>query len=145
RWLYLTFVIDEGPRFKVRSVTFSGNRWIDNEQLQRNVEFKPGDDFDRAKMNKATAALVEAYGGVGFAKADIKASVRELENEPQLDLIYEIKEGPLVRVAAVNVHVSGDSPHTRNKVALNRVSVMPGSIANGREKAASERRLRAAG
>lgn len=143
KWLYLTFVIDEGPRFTVRSVSFSGNTLFTEEQLRPLVELNQGDQFDQAKMNKSVAALTDAYGGVGYVMANVQASPRTLESEPELDLVYEIKEGARYRIGKINVTISGDNPHTRKEVALNRLSFRPGEIADIRKIRDSERRLRA--
>ncbi|MCE9545505.1 MAG: hypothetical protein K8T25_08300, partial [Planctomycetia bacterium] len=144
KWLYLTFVIDEGPRFTVRSVTFTGNKIFDTEQLQPLVDLKAGEYFDQSKMNKSTTALTDAYGGVGHVMAQVQASPRLMENEPQLDLVYEITEGSRYRIGKINVTIGGDNPHTRRQVALNRLSFRPGDVADIRKIRDSERRLRAA-
>lgn len=144
KWLYLTFVIDEGPRFKVRSVSFSGNTLFSEEQLRSLVELNQGDNFDQAKMNKSVTALTDAYGGVGYVMAQVQASPRTLESEPELDLVYEVKEGARYRIGKISVSITGDNPHTRKEVALNRLSFRPGEIADIRKIRDSERRLRAA-
>jgi len=88
-------------------------------------------------------ALRVAYGGQGHIFADIKASPRFLEEPGQLDLVYQIEEGDMFRVGKINIHVAGDSPHTRRDVVLNRLSLRPGDIVDIREVRASERRLKA--
>ncbi|MCE9554110.1 MAG: hypothetical protein K8T91_12145 [Planctomycetes bacterium] len=144
KWLYLSFVIDEGPRFKVRSVSFSGNTLFSEEQLRPLVELNQGDNFDQGKMNKSVTALTDAYGGVGYVMAQVQASPRTLESEPELDLVYEVKEGARYRIGKITVSITGDNPHTRKEVALNRLSFRPGEIADIRKIRDSERRLRAA-
>ena len=58
-WLYLTFVIDEGPRFKVRSVTFAGNRLI-GEDHRRSFFFVQ--DFGDASSDSARTARTSRSG-----------------------------------------------------------------------------------
>ena len=41
RWITLRFVIDEGPRYRIRSVTFIGNEVFDQGQLMHMIELKP--------------------------------------------------------------------------------------------------------
>ena len=88
-------------------------------------------------------SLRDAYGSEGHIFADIKASPRFLEEPGQLDLVYQIEEGDMFRVGKINIHVSGESPHTRRDVVLNRLSLRPGDIVDIREVRASERRLKA--
>ena len=41
RWITLRFVIDEGPRYRVRSVAFVGNEVFEQGQLMHMIELKP--------------------------------------------------------------------------------------------------------
>ncbi|NIL97479.1 MAG: hypothetical protein GTO53_07650 [Planctomycetales bacterium] len=145
RWAELTFVVDEGPRFVVRSVTFSGNQTFGEDQLQSLINLQAGQYFDLPQMNKDVRQLSDAYGSVGFIKADIKPSPRTLESTPEVDLVYDISEGDRYRVGRIHVTITGDNPHTQRSVALDRISVRPGDIVDIREIRASERRLRASG
>ena len=43
-WVTLRFVIDEGPRYKIRSVNFVGNEVFNPDQLLQMIELKPGAD-----------------------------------------------------------------------------------------------------
>jgi outer membrane protein insertion porin family len=145
RWAELTFVIDEGPRFAVRSVSFSGNETFGAAQLRPLITLNAGQYFDLTKMNKDIRQLTDAYGSVGFIKADVKPSPRTLESTPEVDLVYDISEGHRYRVGSIHVSITGDNPHTQRSVALDRISVRPGDIVDIREIRASERRLRASG
>ena len=145
RWLNLTFVIDEGPRFTVRDVSFEGNDLFDNDQLHQLLKLKQGDYFDLSTMSKDVANLTDAYGALGFILADIKPSPRTLENTPEIDLVYEIARGDRYEVGRINVMIEGDNPHTQRTVALNRIDLHPGDIIDIRKIHDSERRLRASG
>ena len=45
RWLYIRYIIDEGPRYKVRQVSFIGNSAFSSDQLDSVIELKPGSDL----------------------------------------------------------------------------------------------------
>jgi outer membrane protein insertion porin family len=143
QWATLTFVIDEGPRYRIRDMSVVGNKKFDAQQLLTQLKLKQGDYFNLDKMQLDENALRDAYGSQGHIFADIKASPRFLEEPGQLDLVYQIEEGDMFRVGKINIHVAGDSPHTRKDVVLNRLSLRPGDIVDIREVRASERRLKA--
>ncbi len=143
QWLTLRFVIDEGPRYKIRNVSIVGNHKYDSQQLIEYLQLKQGDFFNLDKMQRDENSLRDLYGGVGYIFSDIKASPRFLEEPGELDLVYQVKEGEMFRVGKINIHVEGDSPHTRRSVILNRLSLQPGDIVDIREVRASERRLKA--
>ena len=46
RWLTIRFIINEGPRYRVRNVSFIGNQSYEAEQLMRLVELKPGEEIN---------------------------------------------------------------------------------------------------
>jgi outer membrane protein insertion porin family len=145
RYAKVRFVVDEGPRFRIRSISFNGNQTFGNQQLRPLVAQKTGDHFDLAALKKDVQQLTDAYGSVGYILADINPSPRTLESTPEVDLVYEVNEGERYRVGQINVKIAGENPHTKRTVALNRLSFRPGDIVDIREIRDSERRLRASG
>ena len=142
-WVTITFVIDEGPRYKIRNVSVIGNTKYTSDELLAELKLKSGDYFNQAKMTADVSALQDKYGGIGYVFADVKADPRFLEEPAQLDLVYNIKEGDRYRVGKINVDIKGEYPHTQLTTVLNRLSIKPGDIVDIREIRASERRLRA--
>jgi len=141
-WTYLTFVINEGPRYTVRNVSFVGNSRFQTEFLQRELELKGGEFFNQSKMDKDLNQIRDIYGGRGFVFADIRADPRFLEEPGQLDLVYNVAEGQRYRVGQINVRIRGEHPHTRHSVVLNRLSLRPGDILDIRKLREDERRLK---
>lgn len=143
KWLTLKFVIDEGPRYVIRSVSIEGNTKFASEPLVEFLEMKAGAYFDQADMNKDINTLIDLYGSQGHVFADVQADPRFLEEPGQLDLVYRIKEGDVFTVGDVNVKIAGEFPHTRDTVVLNRLDLRPGDIIDARKMRDAERRLRA--
>ena len=142
-WVYVTYVIDEGPRYKVRNISFFGNEKYSNDELTQLLELKPGDYFDQNKLQTDLNKIREKYGSIGHVFADVEPDPRFLEEPGELDLVYKIDEGRPYKVGMINVRIKGESPHTQVTTVLNRMSLAPGDIADIREIRASERRLRA--
>lgn len=145
RWLTLRFIINEGPRYRVRRVAFMGNSAYSPEQLASMVELKPGEnnspEFNVAKMNADVVSLRDLYGGEGFIFANIVAEPRFLEEPGLLDIVYKIEEGKQFYAGDIRVHIVGGGGITRREVVLNRLSVRTGDKINVREIRNSERRL----
>ncbi|WP_218932352.1 POTRA domain-containing protein [Adhaeretor mobilis] len=144
-WVTLSFVINEGPRYKVRDVKFIGNTKFDPEKVAANTKLKAGQLFEQTDMQKDSLWLQELYGSHGYVFADVKPETIFLEKPGEVDLVYNIEEGGQFRVGRVFVHIGGDTPHSRRQIALNRLSLRPGDIMDIRELKASERRLVASG
>jgi outer membrane protein insertion porin family len=142
KWLTVTFVIDEGPRYKIRQVSLVGNSTFTTESLAQRLQFKTGDYFDARRMNLDLNELRDTYGSQGYIHADIKADPRFLEEPGMIDLVYDIQEGEQYRVGKIVVNIEGENPHTKRNVVINRLSLAPNDIIDIREIRASERRLR---
>ena len=141
-WTHLTFVVNEGPRYTVRNVSFVGNSRFKTEFLERDVKLKGGEFFNQAKMDADLNLIRDIYGGRGFVFADIRADPRFLEEPGQLDLVYNVTEGQRYRVGKINVRIRGENPHTRHSTVLNRLSLRPGDILDIRKLRDDERRLK---
>lgn len=139
----ITFVIEEGPRYKVREVRLLGNTKFTTPQLQEHLTLKGTEFYDQAKMNKDVSLIRDIYGGQGYIFADVQAEPRFLEEPGTLDLVYNLKEGDRYRVSKINIHIEGDNPHTRSNTVLNRLSLRPGDIIDLNKLRQSERRLKA--
>jgi outer membrane protein insertion porin family len=142
KWITLTFVIDEGPRYVVRSVKIEGAQKFPEEPLLGFMDIKPGQYFHQDKMNKDINTLTDLYGSKGYVFADVQADPRFLEEPGQLDLVYRVKEGEVFYIGDINVHVGGEYPHTRDAVVLVRSGLMPGDLADMRKIRDWERRLK---
>ena len=145
KWLTIRYIIDEGPRYKIRNVSFVGNSAFSTEQLNSMVELKPGSEgmpeFNVSKMNQDVVSLRDLYGSQGFVYSNVEAEPRFLEEPGALDIVYRIEEGKQYRVGNINVHIDGDVNVTKREVALNRLSQKPGDLIDVREIRNSERRL----
>jgi outer membrane protein insertion porin family len=143
KWVTVRFVIDEGPRYVVRSVKIEGTEKFPETPLLGFMDIKPGEYFHQDKMNKDINTLVDLYGSKGYVFADVQADPRFLEEPGQLDLVYRVKEGEVFHVGDINVHIGGEYARTRDSVVLNRAgNIRPGDLADMREIRAWERRLK---
>ncbi len=143
KWLHLTFVINEGPRYKVRKISFIGNTKFASEELAASLRLQQGMDYNQSQMNKDQTTIQEKYGCDGYVFANVDPQIRFPEHTGELDLVYDISEGDRYRVGKINVRIKGEYPHTRNTTVLNRLSIKPGDIVDIRKLRDSERRLRA--
>ena len=148
-WLLLTFVIQEGPRYQVRNVSFLGNTKFPTSALAEKVKLKNTTEaepifFNQAQMKADVLAIQDLYGADGYVFCDVKADPRYLEQKGWMDLVYKIKEGDRYKIGAIKVVIKGEYPHTRINTVLNRMGcIRPGEIADSRELRKAEVRLKA--
>jgi outer membrane protein insertion porin family len=144
-WVTLRFVIDEGPRYKIRNVSIIGNKKYANDELMTELKLNSKDYFNQDRMTVDVRALQDKYGGVGYVFADVKPDLRFLEEPGQLDLVYNISEGDRYRVGRINIQIKGDYSHTQENTVRNRLYFKPGDIVDIREIRASEVALKRSG
>ncbi len=144
-WMTLTFYINEGPRYHVRNISFIGNRIYDEAAISGGLKLKAGEFYDQAKMNTDIGYVKDMYGSNGYVFANAEADLRFFEEPGQLDLVYKVTEGKQCLVGDINVHIGGDSPHTKAVTAINRLSLRPGDVIDIRKIRASERRIKYSG
>jgi outer membrane protein insertion porin family len=141
-WATITFVINEGPRYKIRNVSVVGNDKIGTDAIMKDLKLNSGAWFNQGAMSHDVNLVRDLYGGRGYVFADIEPDPRLLEHG-EMDLIYTIKEGSRYRVGKINVNILGDSTHTNARTIYNRLSVRPGDILDTRKLRSDERRLKA--
>ncbi len=141
-WLTLTFIINEGPRYKIRNIEFVGNQKIVQSIWTEKMKLHNNEFFDQAKMNRDLGEIRDAYGCRGYVFADIQADPRFLEEPGQLDLVYEIKEGNRYRVGKIDISITGDDTHTSSRVVYDRLSLRPGDILDTTKLRGDEVRLK---
>ncbi len=142
KFMDVTFVVDEGPRFMVRDVSVVGNKYFQSDVLMDALKMESGEYFNLAKMNQDQRTLRnEYYGREGFVFVDIVPEPRFLEEPGQLDLVYRISEGDRFRAGEINVHIEGDSSHTRHHVVMNLLGFREGDVIDLKELELSKARL----
>jgi outer membrane protein insertion porin family len=139
----LVFHINEGPRYKVRNISFLGNLVYPEEALGVERQLNGGDYFNQTRMNADISTVKDLYGSNGYVFADVTAELKFDEEPGELDLIYQVSEGDQYRIGEISIVIKGDNPHTRHSTVLNRSSMRPGDIADIRDFRSTERRLKA--
>lgn len=144
-WVSVNWVISEGPRYTIRSISINGNTKINTEKLAADLKLLTGKYFNQRELERDIASIEEEYGSIGYIFADIRAEPCFMEEPGQLDLVYEVTEGDQYRVGRITPQITGEYPHTKITTILNRISLQPGDIVDIRELRASKRRLKASG
>ena len=91
----LIITVTEKPA--VRSVTFSGNRFITAEEIQKRILLKERATFDRNRLNDTTTGLQDYYRQEGYYFAHISPEVTEVDDN-QVDVHFRITEGRKIRI-----------------------------------------------
>jgi outer membrane protein assembly factor BamA len=139
----VTFLIEEGPRYKVDHVTFKGNTTVSETALRKNMKLLEGRYYDAEAMRRDVRAIVRAYSPYGFIyqpnETDKEKAKDYLQVEPKpvlrkeagaVGLVYDITEGKPFRIGRIRVR---GNEKIQDKVFLREMRVSSGQLYNSGE------------
>ncbi|MDO5555055.1 MAG: BamA/TamA family outer membrane protein [Planctomycetia bacterium] len=144
-WVSVRYIIDEGPRYKVRDFLFDGNRVLSNDKLAKELKVKKGSYYNYTDLEQDRIALKYAYQNLGYVLAEIEPK-QVISDEPGfLDIRYEVTENNRYRVRDILVDYDGDEARTKSTVVLNMIDIHPSELIDGPKIRESERTLQRSG
>ncbi len=124
----INYTIDEGRQYHFGKVTVKTElKRLDGAVLQRLLPITAGDLFSDDKIKAATDALTFAAGVVGFAFVDIRPDYTANPTTGQIDVVFNVSEGP--RVYVERVDIVGNT-QTLDKVIRREMNLAEGDAYN---------------
>jgi outer membrane protein insertion porin family len=100
----VVFTLEEGPLYRIRDVAVNkGDTNIDDDDLRRAVATNPGADYDASKIDKSIENITVEAGKKGFAFAKVEPELQRDEPNQQLDIVYNIQEGPRTYIERIDI------------------------------------------
>lgn len=134
----VVFVIEEGERSHVRTVTLSGVEVYPERELRRALLARPGAAFDPAFLQLDTlkmAALYQERGHFAHARGTAR---RGDPDSLEIDVHYAVQEGPQYRVGDIDYQSEG---RLRESLGLRELLLKPGDVYRTSRVARSIERL----
>ena len=100
---HITFIIEEGPLYKLRNVTLSGNTRFDNETLLAEFKLESGQTYYPQKTQLYTRRILKFYREDGYVDADVRQRLRFVPEANVVDLEYEVTEGKKFRIGKIEI------------------------------------------
>ena len=113
----------EGRPYRFGATTFSGYIVFKSSEVIKTVDYKQGNVFSQEKYEGAIRAVQELYADVGRLRARVNPVKTYNPKTDQMDVRYEIVEGPISYVD--HVDVDGNKA-TKTYVIKREVVVKPG-------------------
>lgn len=95
-YVRLTFQVEEGLQYDVGTIDVSGDLLFTKEELFEKMQLKPGDLFRYSKFTRDIEMLVEKYGDLGYAYADVDPQVKHDRDKKIVHINYNITKGEKV-------------------------------------------------
>lgn len=144
-WVSVRFIIDEGPRYKIRNFIFEGNKVVATDELEKLLKVKRGSAYNQTEIELDRIALRYKYQDLGYVRADVVPTQLFTDEPGVVDIRYTISEDHRYRVRDVIVDYVGTESRTMTSVVLNMLDVAPGELLNGKKIRMSENSLRQSG
>lgn len=135
--------IEEGPRYKVRQVTFKGISVYTPQELEPGLSMLDGDIYSLRKVSDDSRMIRDYYGAKGYADAEVRPDITEAGTDSHgtrlVDICYEVKEGSPYSVGRINVL---GNTKTKPYVILREIPLRPGRPLNSVDLETAEKRLK---
>ena len=123
--MFIKIGINEGPKYKYRNITFSGNRLYSNDQLLALLHIKSGDWYNTEEFQKGVYDRINGlYMDQGYLFFQIIPHEIPV-SEDEIDVHLEITENHQVSINQINI--VGNSK-TYENVIRRELKVFPGDI-----------------
>jgi outer membrane protein insertion porin family len=142
RFLYATIRVEEGERYTIGKVDYSGELLYPRERLVAFTQTKGGEIFSRSKIGHDLTAMADIYKDDGYAYANVNPITNLDQKNRIVDVTYEVQPGQRVRFE--RIEIVGNS-RTRDKVIRRELRVYEGELYSQSGVNASKARVQALG
>jgi outer membrane protein insertion porin family len=137
---FVTYSIDEGPRYRVGKVDVVSNlRNLDAASVARLVDIDEGDWYDGDSVERVAQSLQDAVNLRGFPFVDVQPRIQRNREGRRVDLTFEINEAP--RVYVERIDISGNT-RTQDRVIRREFRLSEGDAFNAAQIRRSRQRIR---
>lgn len=139
----ITYVIDEGPRYRFGKVTADSQlRDLPPAKVMQQVHVKPGDWFNAKAVEDTVTALNETAGNLGYAFADIEPAYDRDAANHVMNLTFKVGETPRVYVESIDIN---GNTNTHDKVIRREFRLNEGDAFNAMKVKRSQDRIQSLG
>jgi outer membrane protein insertion porin family len=134
----ITIVVVEGPQFRVGDVKITGVTLLPEAEVERQLKLRTGDVFSVGRVRETVTAISNLYSTIGRASADVNPRRDQLTAFNQINLTFEITEGPEVYVERINI--SGNV-RSEDKILRRELPLHEGDLYTLQNKEKARQRL----
>ena len=141
--IYITFLVSEGKRYKVRDVKFGGDVIDSEENMLKQVQMDDWRDdegyFSVTVMQEDSKRLTNFYADQGYAFAEVDTRILKVDGEePLVDVGYQVNKKQKVFIRRMTVE---GNVKTRDNVILREMRLGDGDMYEGAKLRRSTERL----
>lgn len=123
--MFVAMKVTEGPRFRLGTITFTGNQVYATEELAKTFELKQGKIFNDEKMQEGRAGVQELYSDKGYLHSRIDMQLEPEADKEVMNVSIDIVENDQVFLG--NVYIDGLNA-TKDYVIRREVLLKEGDV-----------------
>jgi outer membrane protein insertion porin family len=128
---HITFIIEEGPLYKVRNIRIEGNTRFDNETLLADIQLKTGQTYYQRKAQIHSKRISRLYLEDGYLDATVQQQLRFVPEADIVDVEFNIDEGKQFRIGKIEITGNEQVHDKAIRRVLDEYDFSPGELYNG--------------
>ena len=128
KYVYITIYVDEGEKYQMGSIDFSGELLFSREELGQDITLKTDDTFSISKRNADIQKLTEKYQDLGYAFTNVIPKMNIKDEEKRVDVEYVFEKGNLAYFGEISIV---GNTKTHDKVIRRELKIKEGELYNG--------------
>jgi outer membrane protein insertion porin family len=124
-WLFVKFIVEEGPRFRVGTVDVTGDLIGDKDKMLALLTIREQKFVSRQIIRDNILALTDHYAESGYAFASIKPITAKSPGGDRMDVTLKITKGNLVYID--RIAIKGNT-RTRDNVIRRELRIAEGGV-----------------
>jgi len=137
-WLYITFIIDEGPRFKVGTVGVDGDLIADKQVFLDMLSIRNEEFLSRQVLREDILKITDFYAEQGYAFADIRPKMNKSQSGSRVDIDLSVDKGELVYISRIALR---GNTRTRDNVIRRELQIAEGGVFDAKGLRTSNQKL----
>jgi outer membrane protein insertion porin family len=139
----ITYVVEEGERYKVGDVTVESElRDLPPDRIRSLVPLKKDDWYNAKTVEDTVTAISEAAGVLGYASADVRPQLKADKDAHVMSVQFQIAASPRQYVERIDIN---GNTHTRDKVIRREFRIAEGDAFNSIRVRRSRERIQSLG
>ncbi len=128
KWVFVTVKVNEGPKFKVRDITFQGEVLFTEDELLKEIQLGSEDVYSEELLRKDIQKLTELYQDKGYAFANVLRTLRVVPGENLVDIQFSFEKGKIASFGKITIK---GNTKTRDKVIRRELKIHEGTKFSG--------------
>jgi outer membrane protein insertion porin family len=124
-WLYVKFIVEEGPRYRVGTVDFTGDLLGDKEKLLSLVAIRNQEYMSRQQIREDILKITDYYAESGYAFASIRPVTEKDPSGERMNITFKISKGNLVYIDRITIK---GNTRTRDNVIRRELRIAEGGV-----------------